>query len=104
MLDVDVLKAKMFEFHRSELKYQFGLTALILEPHLLDFAKNERFHFDGVKAESSGELEASFIRNNSGFKNITPGETLIMMAGRLSGLGLSSSVIVWTIGERVPRR
>jgi pyruvate kinase len=32
------------------------------------------------------------------------GETLIMMAGRLSGLGLSSSVIVWTIGEEVPRR
>lgn len=35
---------------------------------------------------------------------VTPGETLIMMAGRLSGLGLSSSVIVWTIGEDVPRR
>ncbi len=35
---------------------------------------------------------------------IEPGETMIMMAGRLSGLGLSSSVIVWTIGERVPRR
>lgn len=33
-----------------------------------------------------------------------PGETMIMMAGRLSGLGLSSSVIVWSIGERVPRR
>lgn len=32
------------------------------------------------------------------------GETLVMMAGRLSGLGLSSSVIVWTIGEDVPRR
>ncbi|MFN0140591.1 MAG: pyruvate kinase [Pyrinomonadaceae bacterium] len=32
------------------------------------------------------------------------GETMIMMAGRLSGLGLSSSVIVWTIGENVPRR
>ena len=31
-------------------------------------------------------------------------ETLIMMAGRLSGFGLSSSVIVWTIGEDVPRR
>lgn len=31
-------------------------------------------------------------------------ETIIMMAGRLSGLGLSSSVIVWTIGENVPRR
>lgn len=35
---------------------------------------------------------------------VEPGETMIMMAGRLSGLGLSSSVIVWTIGERVPRR
>ncbi len=35
---------------------------------------------------------------------VEAGETLIMMAGRLSGLGLSSSVIVWTIGEDVPRR
>ncbi len=35
---------------------------------------------------------------------VESGETLIMMAGRLSGLGLSSSVIVWTIGEDVPRR
>jgi len=32
------------------------------------------------------------------------GETIIMMAGRLSGLGLSSSVIVWTVGEEVPER
>lgn len=32
------------------------------------------------------------------------GETLVMMAGRLSGLGLSSSVIIWTIGEDVPKR
>jgi pyruvate kinase len=31
-------------------------------------------------------------------------ETIIMMAGRLSGLGLSSSVIMWTIGEDVPRK
>ena len=35
---------------------------------------------------------------------VSTGETLIMMAGRLSGHGLSSSVIVWTIGEDVPRR
>ena len=35
---------------------------------------------------------------------VEKGETIIMMAGRLSGLGLSSSVIVWTIGEDVPRR
>jgi pyruvate kinase len=35
---------------------------------------------------------------------VEAGETLIMMAGRLSGLGLSSSVIVWTMGEDVPHR
>jgi pyruvate kinase len=35
---------------------------------------------------------------------VDAGETLIMMAGRLSGYGLSSSVVVWTIGENIPRR
>lgn len=35
---------------------------------------------------------------------VEQGETLVMMAGRLSGLGLSSSVIVWTIGSDVPNR
>lgn len=35
---------------------------------------------------------------------VEKGDTLVMMAGRLSGLGLSSSVIVWTIGENVPRK
>jgi pyruvate kinase len=35
---------------------------------------------------------------------VEPKETIIMMAGRLSGLGLSSSVVVWTIGENVARR
>ena len=35
---------------------------------------------------------------------VESGETLVMMAGRLSGLGLSSSVVIWTIGEDVPRR
>lgn len=35
---------------------------------------------------------------------VEKGETIIMLAGRLSGLGLSSSVNVWTIGEDVARR
>ncbi len=35
---------------------------------------------------------------------VSAGETMIMMAGRLSGHGLSSSVIVWTIGEKVARQ
>jgi len=37
-------------------------------------------------------------------KAVEKGETIVMMAGRLSGLGLSSSVVVWTIGENTPRR
>ena len=37
-------------------------------------------------------------------KAVEQGETIVMMAGRLSGLGLSSSVVVWTVGENVPRR
>jgi pyruvate kinase len=40
-------------------------------------------------------LEAEVVENE---------ETLVMMAGRLSGLGLSSSVVVSTIGSDVPRR
>ena len=35
---------------------------------------------------------------------VSAGETIVILAGRLSGLGLSSSVIVWTIGEDVPKR
>ncbi len=35
---------------------------------------------------------------------INKGETIIMMAGRLSGLGLSSSVLVQTIGEDTTRK
>ena len=31
------------------------------------------------------------------------GETVVMMAGRLSGLGLSSSVTIYTIGGEAPR-
>jgi pyruvate kinase len=39
-----------------------------------------------------------------GAKIVKKGETIVMMAGRLSGLGLSSSVLLWTIGENTPRR
>jgi pyruvate kinase len=35
---------------------------------------------------------------------VVEGETMIMLAGRLSGLGLSSSVTVWTIGEDIAKR
>jgi len=39
-----------------------------------------------------------------GAELVVAGETIIILAGRLSGLGLSSSVLVWTIGEIVPKR
>jgi pyruvate kinase len=35
---------------------------------------------------------------------VQQGETLIVMAGRLSGMKLSSSVAVYTVGEEVPRQ
>jgi pyruvate kinase len=35
---------------------------------------------------------------------VTQGETLVIMAGRLSGMGLSSSVTLYTIGEKIPRQ
>ncbi|REJ79345.1 MAG: pyruvate kinase [Acidobacteria bacterium] len=44
--------------------------------------------------------ESTLLNNEA----VEAGETIVMMAGRLSGLGLSSSVVVWTIGENVPRR
>jgi microcompartment protein CcmL/EutN len=33
--------------------------------------------------------------------SVQQGETLVMMAGRLSGLGLSSSVTLYTIGKEL---
>jgi pyruvate kinase len=37
-------------------------------------------------------------------KVVRKGETIVMMAGRLSGLGLSSSVVLWTVGEETTRK
>lgn len=37
-------------------------------------------------------------------KAVEEHETIVMMAGRLSGLGLSSSVVVWTIAEELTKK
>ncbi|QQS32691.1 MAG: pyruvate kinase [Acidobacteriota bacterium] len=50
---------------------------------------------DMLKTGENTLLDAGVVEN---------GETIVMLAGRLSGLGLSSSVNVWTIGEDVARR
>ena len=55
-------------------------------------------------ADSTGKMLKDGENTLLEAKVVENGETLIMMAGRLSGLGLSSSVIVWTIGEEMARR
>ena len=72
---------------RNQLALIWGVEPLCHEP-----AKTtEAMLKDGEKTLLNAEV-------------VLRGETIVMMAGRLSGLGLSSSVIVWTIGEDVPRR
>lgn len=72
---------------RDELSLVWGVESLIHPP--CDNAE---------KLLSIGEqtlLEAGIVKN---------GDTLVFMAGRLSGMGLSSSVSVHTVGENVPRQ
>ncbi len=56
------------------------------------------------KASTTEEMLKDGERTLLEAKVVEKGETIVMMAGRLSGLGLSSSVVVWTIGEEIPRR
>jgi pyruvate kinase len=59
------------------------------------------FHRSADSTEAMLKLgEELLLENNV----VETHETIIMMAGRLSGLGLSSSVVMWTIGENVPRK
>ena len=60
------------------------------------------FHQAGDSTESmlkSGERKLLSLHDC-----VEKKETIVMMAGRLSGLGLSSSVVIWTIGEDIPKR
>lgn len=72
---------------RNQLSLIWGVEPLCHDPA----ETTEKMLKDGEKTL----LEAGAVEN---------GETVVMMAGRLSGLGLSSSVVVWTVGEDVPRR
>ena len=72
---------------RNQLSLIWGVEPLFLEPA----ATTDAMLKDGEKVL----LDA---------KAVEKGETIVMMAGRLSGFGLSSSVVVWTVGEDTPRR
>jgi len=66
------------------------------ESTMLDLMKSESDSTEEMLKIGENTLRAAGV--------VTDGETIIMLAGRLSGLGLSSSVVVWTIGEDVARR
>lgn len=75
-----------------------------------DDVRNQLALIWGVEPFCHENAETSEIMLKDGektlleYKAVVEGETIVMMAGRLSGLGLSSSVIVWTIGEDTPRK
>lgn len=81
--------------------YHESLNASAAEP---DFGNATMMDLLDAGADSTEEMLKVGERTLIDAGVVAAGETLIMMAGRLSGMGLSSSVIVWTIGEQVPRR
>ncbi len=92
---------------------QLALIWGVLPIHDEGLSTNERSQGSGdktmfdllnVDADSTEEMLKIGEHALLEAKVIEIGETIVMLAGRLSGMGLSSSVIVWTIGERVPRR
>ena len=72
---------------RNELSLIWGVEALLYPP--CDSTETM------LKMGERTLLEAGIVQQ---------GETLVFMAGRLSGMGISSSVSVYTVGERVPRQ
>ncbi len=96
------LMARRLSAYRSGLQ-TFALTTSINARNQLALIWGVRpFHHEN--SDSTEKIlkvgERTLLENAA----VEDGETLVMMAGRLSGLGLSSSVVVWTIGEDVPRR
>lgn len=97
------LMARRMSAFRSGLQ-TFALTSShdVKNQLALIWGVRPMYHKAGDSTESmlkSGEKKLLSLENC-----VEGQETIIMMAGRLSGLGLSSSVVVWTIGEDVPKR
>lgn len=88
--------------------YRSGLQTFALTP--LHEVKNQLALIWGVQPFYQESIESTESMLKTGEKVLLENEvvdlheTIVMMAGRLSGLGLSSSVVIWTIGEDVPRR
>lgn len=91
---------------------QLGLIWGVIPFYQRDFGeRNERAIGEGTmldllntEFDQTGDLLKTGEKTLLDAGVVTSGETIIMMAGRLSGHGLSSSVIVWTIGAEIPER
>jgi pyruvate kinase len=91
---------------------QLGLIWGVIPFYQRDFGeRNERAIGEGTMLDllntdfdQTGDLLKTGEKTLLDAGVVAGGETIIMMAGRLSGHGLSSSVIVWTIGEEIPNR
>jgi pyruvate kinase len=88
--------------------FRSGLQTFALTP--LNEVRNQLALIWGVQAfkHDSEDSTESLLQTGEEvllkYGEVDPQETIVMMAGRLSGLGLSSSVVIWTIGEDTPRR
>ena len=87
---------------RSQLSLIWGVHPLFDKALSMSGATIARHSPEETDAtEKMLEIGEKTLRNA---QVVEDGETIVMLAGRLSGLGLSSSVTVWTIGEAVAKR
>ncbi len=96
------LMARRLSSFRSGLT-TFGLTTFedVYNQLSLIWGVSPYFHPKPNTTTTMLEIGEKTLLNAAVVEN---GERIIMMAGRLSGLGLSSSVIVWTVGEDITNR
>ncbi len=93
----------------SQLALIWGVRPLYedkLSPTGVQQSVGDSTMFDLLRSDTDAteEMLQTGERMLKAAKVVEDGETLVMLAGRLSGLGLSSSVIVWTIGEAIAHR
>jgi pyruvate kinase len=82
----------------------FYVSGFAASGELADLGERTMLDLMNTDTDSTADMLRTGEQTLLAANVVDHGETMIMMAGRLSGLGLSSSVIVWTIGEKVARR
>ena len=75
MLHIDMSKALMLQLHLRELQDELEVASGVLKADFFDLTKNERAHFNGVKAEARCEIPFAVAGEDPAFKNITARES-----------------------------